>query len=324
MKRIFAVLLVFCMSLLVFTGCSSSSDNSAIPQNNPIGNVAQPNTPQASVTSSATYEDFLTYLRSDYAFKSFRFYGEDGNIVQDYYIEIYSDVSYSYFSLISETEKLDYIIRYNTNYSAGDKPCIFAEGEWVNNIGDMNSFDVQIAENILSIITTDGNAVDNTFDLHGKTFPCKQILTDNNIYIDYLCRDGKWDAVSISSVEDGYTMILENFRFADAPSSDSRIALTLNAPENNEVTYYKITSNSMYPALEMGQTYRFEKVDFNTIEVGDIVLANYKQDGFSFTLAHRVVEITNEGLILCGDANNSINDPYPYTEDNVYGVLVEE
>lgn len=328
MKRIFAILLIACMSLLVFTACNSSDDSGKAP-------VSVPNTPDTQTQTqaenldivenpNATYENFLSYIRTDAPYSSFRCYGEDSVSTHDHYVETYTANGLNYFSLVCEDEGIDYIIRYNTAHKTGDFPEIYADGEWINTKNDMNTFHTGINETLYSIILSDNSVTDNSIELYGETYTSKQASLENGIYVDYLCRNDKWDAVSISSVETDDTMIFENFHYSSTPSTSSRIAKALEAEKNDNKTAYFVISGSMEPTLIMGQMYVFEKVDFNTIEVGDIVLANYKQDGFSFTMAHRVVEITDEGLILRSDADNSINDPYSFTEDNVYGVLVEE
>lgn len=88
---------------------------------------------------------------------------------------------------------------------------------------------------------------------------------------------------------------------------------------------YVIASNSMYPVLEYGDVILVREVDYDDIEINDII--TYK--GISGELegkiiTHEVIDIFNEDNVRIlktkGRANTGV-DPYVY-EDQIYGKFV--
>ena len=77
-----------------------------------------------------------------------------------------------------------------------------------------------------------------------------------------------------------------------------------------------VMSGSMEPSIKTGSVALIETnlTDFNEIEKGDIITFDI---GGSF-VTHRVVDITEDGIVTKGDANNA-RDPWIVTNDNYYG-----
>ena len=84
----------------------------------------------------------------------------------------------------------------------------------------------------------------------------------------------------------------------------------------------KVASDSMAPEIVMGDIVTYEKVDFDLLQVGDIVVV--EADGIFIT--HRIVEIgSNENgkyLILKGD-NNLTPGIEPYYESQYIGKVIK-
>lgn len=72
---------------------------------------------------------------------------------------------------------------------------------------------------------------------------------------------------------------------------------------------FTLVSNSMEPVLKEGALLIHEKVDFNSIEVGDII--TYKVKNSDIYITHRVKKINSgEGSLLCkGDQNKEVDEP---------------
>ncbi len=101
-----------------------------------------------------------------------------------------------------------------------------------------------------------------------------------------------------------------------------------NGEENdNSYIEYEVLSGSMEPIFEIGKTVYFEKVDVETLKVGDIILFETSIRDEEMQLAHRIVEITEEDgelrFITQGD-KNSIPDLDLIDGNRVLGKLVED
>ena len=80
----------------------------------------------------------------------------------------------------------------------------------------------------------------------------------------------------------------------------------------------KVLSDSMNPTIKYGDTVIYEKIEFDSIQIGDIVVCNVNNN----MVTHRVIDINqNEQgkyLTLKGD-NNQIADAEKYYEDSYIG-----
>lgn len=77
-----------------------------------------------------------------------------------------------------------------------------------------------------------------------------------------------------------------------------------------------VMSGSMEPSIKTGSVALIETnlTDFKDIEKGDIITFDI---GGSF-VTHRAVDITEDGIVTKGDANNA-RDPWIVTDANYYG-----
>lgn len=88
-------------------------------------------------------------------------------------------------------------------------------------------------------------------------------------------------------------------------------------------SYSYVPTGSMEPTIDAGDSIFFKKTSYDSLEVGDIIV--YKSaygETKGLYILHRVVEITQEGLICKGDANPSV-DPEFITEDMFMGKYVK-
>lgn len=76
-----------------------------------------------------------------------------------------------------------------------------------------------------------------------------------------------------------------------------------------------VLSGSMAPTFDTGSIVAVKPVKFEGIQKGDIVTFKNEDD---LTITHRVVEVTDKGLITRGDANNG-DDTMPVTSDRLIG-----
>ncbi len=103
-----------------------------------------------------------------------------------------------------------------------------------------------------------------------------------------------------------------------------RVNVDISKPTHTDSMRYECLSESMEPALELGETYYFSPIyDAYTLEVGDIVLVDSEYG----RVAHRIHEIKNEDgirlFILKGDNNAEVDDRVYYGGD-LLGVLENE
>jgi len=80
--------------------------------------------------------------------------------------------------------------------------------------------------------------------------------------------------------------------------------------------FYAVQTGSMSPTLSVGSLCVVDHhTDFNTIQNGDIIVFKISD---STVVTHRVVKITENGLVTKGDANNAEDAGY-VTQDNFVG-----
>jgi len=84
---------------------------------------------------------------------------------------------------------------------------------------------------------------------------------------------------------------------------------------------YVVVSKSMVPTLQIGDLVITERVPFNSIHVGQVIVYQQPTPSGScpnpggLTIVHRVVEVTNSGLITQGDdrrTNPLPDEPYEW------------
>lgn len=81
------------------------------------------------------------------------------------------------------------------------------------------------------------------------------------------------------------------------------------ATQFNWIQALVVTSGSMEPEISAGDILLARPVPAADIVVGDVV--SMSSPGLDTTVTHRVVEVTQDGFILQGDANTAA-DPQPY------------
>ena len=259
-------------------------------------------------------------LSSDAAYKSWGFWGESGDTTYEYRIESYETDSLLYYSVVCEAEDKDWLIRYDPTDPNSTLETLYG-GKWLRCVLDISVDDYfrkPHYDRYLALLLSDGEAVDQSATVYSETYDAKRITPEENVSIDYLCRDGKWDAVALTLGSDG-TAVFDGFTFADAPTAESRFAAYLDAPaDEQQITTY-IVSGSMEPALNIGKLYRFAPTD--TLQVNDIVLA-YSEEYQSY-ITHRVVAAAGGGYALRGD-NSGADDNEIFTSEQILGVLVND
>ena len=87
---------------------------------------------------------------------------------------------------------------------------------------------------------------------------------------------------------------------------------------NNRYTYSICITGSMEPVIKVNSILKVEKVDFNDINIDDIIIY---ESHFGYRVSHRVVGRGPNFLITKGDANGSY-DAYPVYADAVVGKVV--
>ena len=82
---------------------------------------------------------------------------------------------------------------------------------------------------------------------------------------------------------------------------------------------YIITSASMSPELSVHSVILIRQTPFDEIQVGDII--SYRASNYNLPVCHRVIEITENGLITKGD-NVNVPDQEVVTSDMFRGKLI--
>ncbi len=103
-----------------------------------------------------------------------------------------------------------------------------------------------------------------------------------------------------------------------------RVALGLDTTES---PFYVVSSGSMIPTLNINDVLIVQGIDFNEIQVGDIIVF-HRPNIHDKIIVHRVIEINEVNDIRVvttkGDANPSVipGTDYPITEDDYIGKVV--
>lgn len=85
-----------------------------------------------------------------------------------------------------------------------------------------------------------------------------------------------------------------------------------------DTLYEPVFTGSMEPAVPVGSVAVIKPVDPNTLQKGDIIC--FRLSG-SQSITHRIINITNEGFITKGDANED-PDTWTVRKENVIGKLI--
>jgi len=85
-----------------------------------------------------------------------------------------------------------------------------------------------------------------------------------------------------------------------------------------DTLYEPVFTGSMEPAVPVGSVAVIKPVDYNTLQKGDIIC--FKFSGPQ-SITHRIINITNEGFITKGDANED-PDQWIVKKENIIGKLI--
>jgi signal peptidase len=83
--------------------------------------------------------------------------------------------------------------------------------------------------------------------------------------------------------------------------------------------YFSVLSPSMEPTIPVGGVVAIKPTDPYTLKVGDIICFNLSD--YQPPVTHRIINVTSEGFITKGDANDDI-DPWIVKKENVIGKVV--
>ena len=82
--------------------------------------------------------------------------------------------------------------------------------------------------------------------------------------------------------------------------------------------YEPVLSGSMEPAIPVGGIVVIKPVDPETLKTGDIICFQLSEDT---SVTHRIINITDEGLVTKGDANED-PDQWTVKKENVIGKVI--
>lgn len=322
------LLFIFVISLAL-SMCACGKDLTADTQSS----SSAPEISNAESDASA-FEGFWEKYSPDKNYKSWKYRQYDENTLNGAFsIEIYETDNYTYFSYINQAKKADYIIRYSPD-SPDDTVEALCNSKWVKCVNGSRSFGIGSSSILSNALLAEGDTEDGSFEIGGETFKSKHGYREvdyhgdtDGFYVDYLFRNGKWDAIAISNDRSGQSsqssvVLFEDLDFSDTPSENGRLYSCLHASADDQITASLQFSESMYPTLRAGELYYFQKTDVSSLKAGDIVLAYSEDDQFYMIL--RIVEIKDggAGFILRGDQNIS-NQEEVFLPQNILGVLTE-
>lgn len=309
MKKILSLLVALFCILSMLTACGEKE------------NLSAPSDGPNTSGSVSTYEGFVDQLKADSQYRSWGYSGYDAEVFYSYEIESYETDTYFYYSVVCDTENIDWLVRYIPD-SAEDTLQVFCDGKWIDCI-TMFTVEEQFRkgnhDRLLAILTVGGDPTDNTMDVFGTTYNSKRVAVEDGVYVDYLCNETKWSSAVITT-RGGEMAVFDGFVFADSPTEGSRIFAAMGAESDEALVCHIMASGSMEPALMIDQLYCFKKDA--SVDVGDVVLAREQTHGFYF--AHRVARITADGgYILRGDVTG-MDDTYVFQPQDILGVLVSD
>jgi signal peptidase len=85
-----------------------------------------------------------------------------------------------------------------------------------------------------------------------------------------------------------------------------------------DTRYEPVLTGSMEPAISVGSVVAIKPVDSDALRVGDVICFRF---GDSMLVTHRIVNVTAEGFLTKGDANEEL-DVGVVRKENVVGVVV--
>ena len=85
-----------------------------------------------------------------------------------------------------------------------------------------------------------------------------------------------------------------------------------------DTRYDPVYTGSMEPAIPVGGLVVIKPVDPGTLRIGDIICFKFSE---KISITHRIVNITNEGFVTKGDANENIDQETVKEEEIVGKVL---
>lgn len=85
-----------------------------------------------------------------------------------------------------------------------------------------------------------------------------------------------------------------------------------------DTRYEPVNTGSMEPAIGVGSVVVIKPVDSETLEIGEVICYSFSE---SNSITHRIVNITDEGFITKGDANED-QDYRPVKKEDVIGKVI--
>jgi len=86
-----------------------------------------------------------------------------------------------------------------------------------------------------------------------------------------------------------------------------------------DTQFFFVSSGSMEPAVPVGSTVVVKPVDYTTLREGDIICFKHSKE--RPTVTHRIIEITYNGFVTKGDANEE-PDPFVLERKDIIGKVV--
>ena len=87
-----------------------------------------------------------------------------------------------------------------------------------------------------------------------------------------------------------------------------------------DTLYEPVYTGSMEPAIPVGSIVVIKPANPNTLKVGDIICFKIESES-STTVTHRIINITDEGFITKGDANED-PDQWIVKKENIIGKVI--
>ena len=87
-----------------------------------------------------------------------------------------------------------------------------------------------------------------------------------------------------------------------------------------DTLYEPVYTGSMEPAIPVGSIVVIKPANPNTLKVGDIICFKIESES-STTVTHRIINITDEGFITKGDANED-PDKWIVKKENIIGKVI--
>jgi signal peptidase I len=93
----------------------------------------------------------------------------------------------------------------------------------------------------------------------------------------------------------------------------------MNNQEKFKPEFSTCSGPSMYPTLRGGDGLVLKKYKSNAdLKIGDIIVYPHPEPNKNFDVVHRIIKLTEKGVVTRGDNNNKI-DPYLVVYENISG-----